>query len=147
METFGNVTLEALSSGCPCVVEKKCGEHLVDYGVNGLTCAAGNFEEFYQATRRLVVDHQLRAQMSSNARKSARKFERNIILQQMAENYKVVPSWEVLLLSVTVNTRFLLSFVKPIVVWIVLARVGCHREAPRPVLLEEAHGHPRGPRL
>ena len=89
VETFGNVTLEALSSGCPCVVEKKCGEHLVEHLVNGLTCAAGNFEEFYQATRRLVVDHQLRAQMSSSARRSARKFERNIILQQMAENYKV----------------------------------------------------------
>ena len=89
VETFGNVTLEALSSGCPSVVERKCGEHLVEHGENGLTCEAGDFEAFYLATRRLVTDTQLRRQMSVMARKSAWKFERNIILQQMAENYKV----------------------------------------------------------
>jgi hypothetical protein len=42
------VTLEALSSGCPSIVEKKCGEHLVDHGVNGLTCQCGDAEGFYQ---------------------------------------------------------------------------------------------------
>lgn len=88
VETFGNVTLEALSSGCPAVVERKCGEHLVDHGINGLTCTAGDFEEFYQATRALVLDARLRQQMSLAAREKAWKFERNIILQQMAENYK-----------------------------------------------------------
>lgn len=88
VETFGNVTLEALASGCPSVVEKKCGEHLVETGVNGLTCTAGDFEEFYQATRSLVLDARLRQQMSVAARGSAFRYERNIILQQMAENYK-----------------------------------------------------------
>jgi glycosyltransferase involved in cell wall biosynthesis len=89
VETFGNVTLEALSSGCPCVVEKKCGEHLVDNGVNGLTCTAGDTEAFYQATKKLVIDARLRQQMSIAARQKAATFDRNIILQQMAENYKV----------------------------------------------------------
>jgi len=57
--------------------------------VNGLTCVAGDFEGFYQATRRLVMDARLRQQMSIAAREKAWKYERNIILQQMAENYKV----------------------------------------------------------
>jgi glycosyltransferase involved in cell wall biosynthesis len=43
VETFGNVTLEALASGCPCVVEEKCGGHLVTHGVNGFTCPAGTY--------------------------------------------------------------------------------------------------------
>lgn len=89
VETFGNVTLEALASGCPSVVEQKCGGHLVENGFNGLTCPAGDFEAFYQATRRLVLDARLRQQMSVNARERAWTYERNIILQQMAENYKV----------------------------------------------------------
>jgi phosphatidylinositol alpha 1,6-mannosyltransferase len=89
VETFGNVTLEALCSGCPCVVEKKCGEHLVENGVNGLTCPAGDTEAFYQATKKLVIDAHLRHQMSIAARQKAAKYDRNIILQQMAENYKV----------------------------------------------------------
>jgi len=88
VETFGNVTLEALSSGCPAIVEKKCGDHLVEHGINGLTCPCGDFEAFYQATRRLVLDSHLRQQMGKAAREKAWKFERNIILQQMAENYK-----------------------------------------------------------
>jgi len=88
VETFGNVTLEALSSGCPSIVEKKCGEHLVEHGVNGLTCQCGDAEAFYQATRKLVVETAVRKNMGVAARESAWKFERNIILQQMAENYK-----------------------------------------------------------
>lgn len=89
VETFGNVTLEALASGCACVVEDKCGGHLVDHGFNGYTCPAGDFEAFYQATKRIAQDTELRKQMGKNARESAWKFERTKIMQQMAENYKV----------------------------------------------------------
>lgn len=88
VETFGNVTLEGLASGVPSIVEDKCGSHLVEHGFNGFTCEAGNAEQFYQATKRLVVDAQMRRTMSANARKSAFKFEFATILQKMAENYK-----------------------------------------------------------
>jgi len=88
VETFGNVTLEALSAGCPAIVEKKCGEHLVDHTVNGMTCQVGDAEGFYQATRRLVTDHALRKSMGIAAREKAKRFERSFVLQQMAENYK-----------------------------------------------------------
>jgi phosphatidylinositol alpha 1,6-mannosyltransferase len=89
VETFGNVTLEALASGCACVVEDKCGGHLVDHGVNGYTCRAGSYDDFYQATKKIVVDTLLRKQMSQRAREGAWKFERHKIMQQMMENYKV----------------------------------------------------------
>lgn len=88
VETFGNVTLEALASGCVCVVEDLCGNHLVTTGHNGFTCTAGDAEQFYVATKRLVVDHALRKQMAQYAREFSWKFERNVILQQMAEHYK-----------------------------------------------------------
>lgn len=89
VETFGNVTLEALSSGCPCVVEKNCGDHLVMNGSNGFTCKSGDVDGFYEAVRKIVVDPNLRSEMGKAARESAWAYERNIILQQMAENYKV----------------------------------------------------------
>mmetsp|Transcript_25520 Transcript_25520/g.37671 ORF Transcript_25520/g.37671 Transcript_25520/m.37671 type:complete len:531 (-) Transcript_25520:145-1737(-) len=88
VETFGNVTLEALASGCVSVVVNTCSGHLVQNGFNGYTCAPGDLEGFYQATKNLVQDDKLRRQMSKNARESAWRFERNKILQQMAENYK-----------------------------------------------------------
>jgi hypothetical protein len=88
VETFGNVTLEALASGCPAIVEEKCGGHLVENGVNGFTCAAGDYNAFYQATKRIVTDKTLRQQMSKAARDSSWRYEKSKILQQMAENYK-----------------------------------------------------------
>jgi len=88
VETFGNVTLEGLSSGLPCIVERKCGDHLVEDGINGITCTAGDTEAFYQAAKKIVSDEVLRKEMSAAARKSAAKYDRNIILQQMLENYK-----------------------------------------------------------
>ena len=88
VETFGNVTLEALASGCVCVVEEKCGGHLVEHGINGFSCPAGNFESFYQHTKNLCQDDLMRVKMSQHARESAWKFERGKILQQMNDNYK-----------------------------------------------------------
>ncbi len=129
VETFGNVTLEALSSGCPSVVEKKCGDHLVENGVNGLTCPCGDFEAFYQATRRLVLDTQLRRAMGVAAREKAHKFERGVILQQMAENYKV---------SAAVRLWLRICSLAD------CALAGRHRQAPRPGLPEEVHGLARG---
>jgi hypothetical protein len=88
VETFGNVTLEALAAGCVCVVEHLCGGHLVTSGYNGFTCPAGDQEKFYEATKRLAEDHALRREMGQHAREYSWKYERNKILQQMLEYYK-----------------------------------------------------------
>ena len=68
--------------------KEKCGGHLVTHGSNGFTCPAGDFEAFYQATKRIVVDVALRKALSVNARQGSWKFERHKIMQQMLENYK-----------------------------------------------------------
>jgi glycosyltransferase involved in cell wall biosynthesis len=104
VETFGNVTLEALASGCPCIVEEKCGGHLVEHGVNGFTCPAGDYEAFFQATKRIVQDAVLRKEMSVKARESSWKFERHKIMQQMLENYKVSQLGDQLFISVQVRS-------------------------------------------
>jgi phosphatidylinositol alpha 1,6-mannosyltransferase len=88
VETFGNVTLEALASGCMAVVEEKCSGHLVEDGKNGYTCPDGDFEAYYQATKRAVTDHVNRRKMGEYARESSWAYERTKIMQQMLENYK-----------------------------------------------------------
>lgn len=88
VETFGNVTLEASASGCVCIVEEKCSGHLVVNGHNGYTVPAGDSEGFYQATKKVVLDNSFRRLMSQHAREYSWRYERNKILQMMAENYK-----------------------------------------------------------
>lgn len=88
VETFGNVTLEASASGCVCIVEENCSGHLVCNGHNGFTVPAGDSEGFYQATRKVVVDNSLRRLMSQRARECSWRYEKDKILQMMAENYK-----------------------------------------------------------
>jgi phosphatidylinositol alpha 1,6-mannosyltransferase len=88
VETFGNVTLEALASGCVPIVEQHCGCHLVTDRSNGFTCPDGDVDAYYAATKALVEDVAMRRRMSQEARKSSQKFDRNIVLQAMAENYK-----------------------------------------------------------
>jgi hypothetical protein len=90
VETFGNVTLEALSSGVVCIVEENCSGHLVTNGYNGFCVPDGDTQKFYEATLSVVKDRQLRQHMTTAARESAHRYERNVILQQMLENYKTM---------------------------------------------------------
>lgn len=80
VETFGNVTLEALGSGIPAVVEENCSRHLVTDGVEGYAVHQGiddpNDRGAYDAclsryqdkVRKLVDDEDFRQQCARNAR-------------------------------------------------------------------------------
>uniref|UniRef100_A0A7S2UW85 Glycosyl transferase family 1 domain-containing protein n=2 Tax=Fibrocapsa japonica TaxID=94617 RepID=A0A7S2UW85_9STRA len=88
VETFGNVTLEALASGVPCVVEQGCSGHLVENGKNGFTAPSGDVEKFYTATKRIIMDAQLRKSFRPKCVAKAKEYERSKILQRMLEHYK-----------------------------------------------------------
>lgn len=55
VETFGNVTLEGMASGLPCVVDARCSGHLVTHGVNGFTVERGDAatQTYYELSRKL----------------------------------------------------------------------------------------------
>lgn len=52
VETFGNVTLEALASGVPCIASAGCSGHLVYHGVNGFVVNQADVDEYYELTKR-----------------------------------------------------------------------------------------------
>jgi glycosyltransferase involved in cell wall biosynthesis len=71
-ETFGNVTLEAMSSGLPSVVANAAGsKSLVEHGVNGLVLTPKKPSEFAEGIVRLAADPGLRAQMGIASRTKA----------------------------------------------------------------------------
>jgi glycosyltransferase involved in cell wall biosynthesis len=90
VETFGNVTLEAAASGLPLVVESLCSGHLVNHGVNGYLCQAGDVDAFYEATKKLVLDHDQRQSFSLESVKLSQTMEVHTVVSQMITNYQQV---------------------------------------------------------
>ncbi|MEI8343123.1 MAG: glycosyltransferase family 1 protein, partial [Verrucomicrobiota bacterium] len=75
-DTFGNVVLEAMASGLPCVVSDSGGpRELVREGETGFVTRSLDVESFSGAIQRLVEDPELRSTMSAKARMSVE--ERN----------------------------------------------------------------------
>ena len=88
-ETFGNVTLEAMSSGLPAVVANATGSNaLVTDGVNGYLVTPRDSSGFLDRVSRLIGDSELRAQMGSAARREAEKYEWSRILDRIASCYE-----------------------------------------------------------
>jgi glycosyltransferase involved in cell wall biosynthesis len=71
-ETFGNVTLEAMSSGLPVVAYRHAAAaELIHSGVNGQLIEAGDTTAFERAAVQLAQMHALRSQMGQEARITA----------------------------------------------------------------------------
>jgi glycosyltransferase involved in cell wall biosynthesis len=70
-DTFGNVVIESLASGVPCVVSDQGGpRELIRDGVTGFITKSLDVDDFAAAVRRIVDDEKLLATMRINARKA-----------------------------------------------------------------------------
>ena len=74
-ESFGNVTLEAMASGLPCICADATGSRsLVDAGVTGFLAVPGRVSQFADFIAKLANDADLRAKMGAAARERALGF-------------------------------------------------------------------------
>lgn len=90
-ETFGNVTLEAMASGLPCVVADAIGsKSLVEDGVNGFWAEPKNEADFTEKLNRIVENEELRRSMSKKSREFAMEYQWDSINGGLVENYKSV---------------------------------------------------------
>ncbi|MCG8374609.1 MAG: glycosyltransferase family 1 protein [Balneolales bacterium] len=90
-ETFGNVTLEAMASGLPCIVADAIGsKSLVENGVNGFWAEKENEKEFTEKLEKIVSDESLRKSMAEESRKLALNYRWEDINSGLVENYKEV---------------------------------------------------------
>ncbi|TNE74624.1 glycosyltransferase family 1 protein [bacterium] len=87
-ETFGNVTLEAMSSGVPAVVADATGsKSLVEHGVNGLICPPKKTVLFAEAIGQLVESEETRKKMSEVARQKALPYSWDKVNDGLLSNY------------------------------------------------------------
>lgn len=88
-ETFGNVTLEAMSCGLPCVVADATGsKSLVEAGVNGFLAPPRDTKVFSEHVARLVEDDELRERMGKTARQKALPYAWEHVNARLLENYR-----------------------------------------------------------
>ena len=88
-ETFGNVTLEAMSSGLPCVVADAIGsKSLVEDGVNGFLAKPSSKFDFTLKLEDLVSNEQLRNKMKKTSRQKALRYDWDDINSILLEYYK-----------------------------------------------------------
>lgn len=70
-DTFGNVILEALACGLPCVVSDQGGPRdLIDHGGTGFVTRALDATDFANHVRQIAKDHELRSAMSARGCKA-----------------------------------------------------------------------------
>ena len=90
-ETFGNVTLEAMASGLPCIVADATGSRsLVEHGENGYIVPVERSDKFYKFTERLITEKELRAAMSAASLKKAEKYSWEAINKKLLNDYNEV---------------------------------------------------------
>lgn len=88
-ETFGNVTLEAMASGLPCVVADATGSRsLVESGVNGFLAAPRDTSAFASCVEKIAQDDELRATMSKSARQKAMAYSWENVNGKLLDNYR-----------------------------------------------------------
>lgn len=90
-ETFGNVTLEAMSSGLPCIVADAIGsKSLVEHGVNGYHAEKENLDDFTEKLKMVVEDPNKRIRMGKESRRLAMNYQWDSINGSLVENYREV---------------------------------------------------------
>lgn len=88
-ETFGNVTLEAMSSGLPCIVADATGSRsLVESGVNGFLAAPRDTRAFADCIIKIIEDPELAKNMSKAARQKALAYSWDNVNAKLLKNYK-----------------------------------------------------------
>ena len=87
-ETFGNVTLEAMASGLPCVCANATGSRsLVDNGITGFLVPPNNPQEFARKLATLIMDAPLRTKMAQASLKNGKDYSWDNILNGLLAHY------------------------------------------------------------
>jgi glycosyltransferase involved in cell wall biosynthesis len=90
-ESFGNVTLEAMASGLPCVCADATGSRsLVAHGVTGYCAKPGDAEEFASYIETLALAPSLRLQMGDAARQRALGFSWDGTMERIHGYYQAL---------------------------------------------------------
>lgn len=81
-ETYGNVVVEAMASGCPCVIAKGGGsQSLVRHGETGFLCEPNNPSDYLKRIDELMNSEELRSRFITNGLEYTKSLDWDILAE------------------------------------------------------------------
>lgn len=88
-ETYGNVVLEAMASGLPCIIADKGGQvDFIQHGINGFKCKAFDEYDFLDKIETLLSSALLQRQFSQNSLLRSKSFDWNELTNTYFEDVR-----------------------------------------------------------
>lgn len=95
-ESYGNVVVEAMASGLPCVIADGGGSaSLVTHGVNGFLCSPKDADEYIHYIRKLIEDEGIYQNIVKNAIEYTKLLDWDILLRQYFDDVEQLAQEEV----------------------------------------------------
>jgi glycosyltransferase involved in cell wall biosynthesis len=88
-ETYGNVVVEAMASGCPCVIAKGGGsQSLVKHGETGFLCDPNNPSDYYERIEEIMNSKDIRNKFISNGLEYTKNLDWDVLANIYFEDIK-----------------------------------------------------------
>lgn len=94
-ETYGNVVVEAMASGLPCVIANGGGsKKLIKQGINGFLCSPNNPEEYFERIQQLLTHPTLYQQFVAEGLAFSKDLNWDSLVDKYFEELKMLKAYE-----------------------------------------------------
>ena len=90
-ETYGNVVVEAMASGCPCVIARGGGsQSLVIHGETGFLCEPKDPEDYYRRIEEIIESNELKERFIKNGLDYTKNLDWDVLANTYFEDIKLL---------------------------------------------------------
>lgn len=90
-ETYGNVVVEAMASGCPCVIAKGGGsQSLISHGETGFLCDPKDPADYFRRMEEIMGDDELKARFITNGLAYTKTLDWDLLAKTYFEDVKTL---------------------------------------------------------